>query len=154
MKLSILNLKTSNQEFLDFIVNEIHNAVVSTVDFQGKPSAQVCDLLMNKNNKLYIATSKDNQFFKNLINMPDIKIDGYKGDGTMGSCGFSITGKIKNINHQYLDEIFAKNLYLNDIYRNNLEQAKKDLRILEITILKADYLDHRTNPVFVRSFEF
>ena len=42
----ILTKQTTNQEFLDFA---------------GEPSAQVCDLLLNKNGKLYIATSNSKQ---------------------------------------------------------------------------------------------
>lgn len=51
----------------------------------------------------------------------------------MDYCGFSIRGTIKNVDHLYLDEIFAKNPYLNEIYADDLEGAKKDLRVLEIT---------------------
>ena len=46
MSVSILNDDTTNQEFLDFIVDEIHNAVVSSVNSDGDPAAQVCDMLM------------------------------------------------------------------------------------------------------------
>ncbi|WP_282806209.1 hypothetical protein [Lactobacillus isalae] len=62
----ILNNHTSNQEFLDFAVNQIHNVDVATTH-HGEPSAQVCDLLLNKNGKLYIATSSQNPFFRDLI---------------------------------------------------------------------------------------
>ena len=41
----ILNNHTSNQEFLDFAVNPIHNVDIVTTH-QGEPSAQVCDLLL------------------------------------------------------------------------------------------------------------
>ncbi len=92
----ILNNHTSNQEFLDFAVNPIHNVDIVTTH-QGEPSAQVCDLLLNKNSKLYIATSSQNPFFQDLINQPKVIINGYKGNGTMDSCGFSIRGTIKKI---------------------------------------------------------
>lgn len=151
--IDILNNHTSNQEFLDFAVNQIHNVdIVKT--HQGEPSAQVCDLLLNKNGKLYIAISSQNPFFQDLINQPKVIINGYKGNGTMDSCGFSIRGTIKNINHQYIDEIFEKNTYLNEIYADDIEAAKEDLRVLEITPQSADYLDHRTTPIFMRKFEF
>ncbi|WP_290079511.1 hypothetical protein [Lactobacillus taiwanensis] len=74
----ILNNHTSNQEFLDFAVNPIHNVDIVTTH-QGEPSAQVCDLLLNKNGKLYIATSSQNPFFQDLINQPKVIINGYKG---------------------------------------------------------------------------
>lgn len=148
-----LNNHTSNQEFLDFAVNQIHNVDVATTH-HGEPSAQVCDLLLNKNGKLYIATSSKNPFFRDLINQPKVIVNGYKGNGTMDSCGFSIKGIIKNVDHQYIDEIFEKNAYLNEIYADNIKVAKEDLRVLEITPQSAGYLDHRTTPIFMRKFKF
>ena len=47
-----------------------------------------------------------------------------------------------------------KNDYLNEIYANDIEGAKEDLRVLEITPKEAAYLDHRTHPIFTRKFEF
>ena len=149
----ILTKQTTNQEFLDFAVEQVHNADIVTTH-AGEPSAQVCDLLLNKNGKLYIATSSQNPFFKDLIAQPKVIVDGYKGDGTMDYCGFSIRGTIKNVDHLYLDEIFAKNPYLNEIYADDLEGAKKDLRVLEITPMTAGCLDYRTKPVFMRNFKF
>ncbi len=102
---SILNNQTSNEEFLEFATNEVHNVDVATTH-HGAPSAQVCDLVLNKNGKLYIVTSSQNPFFQDLIHQPKVIINGYKGDGTMDSCGFSIRGIIKNVEHEYIDEIF------------------------------------------------
>ena len=42
----------------------------------------------------------------------------------------------------------------NEIYADDLEGAKKDLRVLEITPITAGYLDYRTKPVFMRNFKF
>ena len=74
----ILTNQTTNQEFSDFAVEQIYN-----VDAHGEPSAQVCDLLLNKNGKLYIATSSQNPFFKDLIKQPKVIVNDYKGNGTM-----------------------------------------------------------------------
>ncbi len=150
---SILNNKTSNQEFLDFVVNEIHNADVVTTH-NGEPQAQICDLLLNKDGKLYIMTSSENPFFKDLLKQPQVIIDGYKGNGTMDSCGFAIRGTIKNVDHKYMDEIFTQNEYLNQIYAPNVKEVKKDLRVLEVTPKTASFLDHRVHPIFMRKFKF
>lgn len=151
---SILNNQTTNQEFLDFVVNEIHNAVVSTARKDDLPASQVCDMLLNKNEKLYMVTSYKNPFFDDLVANGHVNVDGYKGNGTMDSCGFSIHGTIKNVDHKYLDELFEKNQYLYEIYADDIKGAKKELRVLEITPIKAGYLDHRTKPIFNRHFEF
>lgn len=150
---SILTKETSNQEFLDFVVDEIHNADIVTTH-KGEPQAQICDLLLNKKGKLYIMTGKDNPFFKDLLSQPKVIVEGYKGEGTMGTCGFSLRGIIKNIDHEHIDEIFAKNQYLQEIYAPDVEKAKIDLRVLEITPKSASFLDHRTKPIFIKHFVF
>ena len=50
--------------------------------------------------------------------------------------------------------VMWKNDYLNEIYADDIEGAKEDLRVLEITPKEAAYLDHRTHPIFTRKFEF
>ena len=149
----ILTKQTTNQEFLDFAVEQVHNADIVTTH-AGEPSAQVCDLLLNKNGKLYIATSSQNPFFKDLIAQPKVIVDGYKGGRNDGLLRFFNSWYNQNVDHLYLDEIFAKNPYLNEIYADDLEGAKKDLRVLEITPITAGYLDYRTKPVFMRNFKF
>lgn len=67
---------------------------------------------------------------------------------------FQLEEQLKNINHQYIDEIFEKNTYLNEIYADDIEAAKEDLIVLEITPQSSDYLDHRTTLIFMRKFEF
>lgn len=83
----ILTKQTTNQEFLDFAVEQVHNADIVTTH-AGEPSAQVCDLLLNKNGKLYIATSSQNPFFKDLIAQPKVIVDGYKGERNDGLLRF------------------------------------------------------------------
>ncbi|MBP2057299.1 putative pyridoxamine 5'-phosphate oxidase family protein [Lactobacillus colini] len=155
MSVSILNNQTTNSEFLKFAVDEIHNVVISTVSNKKLPSAQVCDLLFTQNGKLYITTSKNNHpFFDDLDKSTNVLVTGYKGDGTMDSCGFSINAKVRNIHQELLDLAFEKNPYLYEIYQDNIAKAKQALQIFEITPKTAGYLDHRTKPIFYREFKF
>ncbi len=57
-------------------------------------------------------------------------------------------------NMNILTRFLKKNDYLNEIYADDIEGAKEDLRVLEITPKEAAYLDHRTHPIFTRKFEF
>lgn len=158
MSISMLNNKTNNEEFLSFIVDEIHNAVVSTVD-GDLPSAQVVDLLLKKNGKIYITTSIRNHPFFDALNNAEkedkiVLVNGYKGNGTMDSCGFSLKANIKNLKHEYIEEIFTKNPYLNTIYEKNIPKAKEILNVFELTPIRAGYLDHRVVPAYWREFLF
>ena len=58
----ILTNQTTNQEFSDFAVEQIHNVDVATT-YHGEPSAQVCDLLLNKNGYRYFKSKSILQRF-------------------------------------------------------------------------------------------
>lgn len=159
MTIPMLNNQTTNQEFLEFIVNDVHNVVVSTITEDGLPSAQVVDLLLLQEGKIYLTTSRRNHpFFDDLKraqqNNKIVLVNGVKGSGTMGSCGFSLRGTIKDLEHKYLEEIFAKNKYLNTIYEKNIPKAKEILHVFELTPISAGYLDHRRVPAYHRYFDF
>lgn len=50
--------------------------------------------------------------------------------------------------------MFEKNPCLNEIYKDDVEAAKRDLQVLEIAPKHCGYLDHRTDPIFMINFEF
>ena len=104
---SILNNQTSNEEFLEFATNEVHNVDVATTH-HGAPSAQVCDLVLNKNGKLYIVTSSQNPYFQDLIHQPKVIINGYKGDGTMDYVAFRFGEQLKMSNMNILTRFLKK----------------------------------------------
>ena len=64
------------------------------------------------------------------------------------------SGQGRSYYGRYFNKPAIKNFHLNEIYVDNVEAAKKDLGVLEITPKTASYLDHRTHPIFMRKFEF
>lgn len=155
MVVNTIDKKSSNQDFLDFIVDQIHNVVVSTADSKGDPQAQICDFMFNRDGKLYIGTSKKNPFYQALMeNNNKVVVSGYKGEDTMSSYGFSLKGTIADIGQKYQEEFFAKNPYLSQAFLNDLETEKKNMRCLEITPKSASFIDYRKQPIFLRHFSF
>ncbi|WP_260211784.1 hypothetical protein [Lactobacillus amylovorus] len=56
--MEFLNDQSTNTDFLEFVTDFIHNVVVSTVNEDGHPFAQVCDALYHDNNKLRVVLVK------------------------------------------------------------------------------------------------
>lgn len=149
-----LNDDSTNNDFLDFVTDDIHNAVVSTVDKYDHPYAQVCDMLYHTDGKLYLMTKEGNELFNCIKRAPELVITASKGDGTMGSIGIALKGKAYIVDHKYQSEIFATNPYLNQIYASHLEEAKEYMHTIEVQLESGSIYDIRLNPIYQRKFQF
>ena len=68
--MEFLNDQITNTDFLEFVTDFIHNVVVSTVNEDRHPFAQVCDSLYHDNNKLYIMTKNGNDPYNSSEHAP------------------------------------------------------------------------------------
>ena len=152
--MEFLNDKSTNTDFLEFVTDFIHNVVVSSVDEDGHPYAQVCDALYHDDDKLYIMTKKDNDLYNCIKRAPELVITASKGNGTMDSVGIAIKGEAHDVDHKFQDEIFTKNPYLNQIYAGHLEEAKEYMHTIEITPEVGSVYDIRIKPIYQRKFTF
>ena len=147
--MEFLNDQITNTDFLEFVTDFIHNVVVSTVNEDGHPFAQVCDSLYHDNNKLYIMTKKGNDLYNCIEHAPELVITASKGEGTMDSVGIAIKGKAYDADPKYQEKILAKK-----IYAGNLEEAKEYMHTIEIMPEVGSIYDIRIKPIYQRKFEF
>lgn len=143
--MEFLNDQITNTDFLEFVTDFIHNVVVSTVNEDGHPFAQVCDALYHDNNKLYIMTKKGNDLYNCIEHAPELVITASKGD----SMGIAINGKAYDADHKYQEKILAKK-----IYAGHLEEAKEYMHTIEIMPEVGSIYDIRIKPIYQRKFEF
>lgn len=125
------------------MTDDIHNVVVSTIDEDNHPYAQVCDVLYHTKNKVYFMTKKGNDLFKCIKRAPELVITASKGDGTMESVRIAVQGEAHNVDHKYQAEIFVKNSYLNEIYAGHLEEAKEYMHTIEVKVNQGSVYDIR-----------
>ncbi|WYJ88980.1 hypothetical protein A5888_000699 [Enterococcus sp. 9E7_DIV0242] len=138
------------EDYLQFLNEEIHSTVFSTVDNDGKPMSRVIDIMLVKENKLYFLTATTKPFYIQLLEKPYVSITGMKGEDSMSSVSITVNGEVREVGTKYLDEIFDKNAYMNEIYET--EESKKILRVFEVYKGTVSVFDLGTKPIYQNSF--
>jgi len=133
------------KECLDILVNQIHTVIIATNNQENHPITCAIDIMLSDDDNLYFLTAKGKNFYQRLINSPYISLTGIKGEDTMHSIAISINGKVKNIGSNKLDEIFAKNPYMKEIYPN--EDARNILKVFQIYEGIGEYFDLSKKPI-------
>ena len=133
-------------DYLKILSEEIHSTVVATVDKNGLPATRVIDIMLYDENGIYFLTAKGKAFYEQLTDKPYISLSGMTaGDGTMSKKAISISGSVKNISTEKLDEIFAKNTYMADIYPTN--ESRTALEVFHLYKGQGEYFDLTTKPI-------
>ena len=102
--------------YLNYLVNEIHRTVVSTLDDDGLPVTAAIDMMMADESGLYFLTARGKNFYDRLVRQKFLALTGTKGNGTMSSVAISVRGKVREEGPSRLDELLEHNPYMYDIY--------------------------------------
>lgn len=137
-------------DILKILQEDIHTTIIATVDENGYPYTCAIDMMLLENDKLYFLTARGKSFYQRLMSHPYISLTGLKGEDTMSSIAISLQGKVKNIGHEKLKDIFEKNSYMNQIYPN--QQSRDALEVFRIEECVGEYFDLRQKPIFRQSF--
>jgi len=140
----------TTQEILQILQEKIHTTIIATVDSQGKPYTCAIDMMLLEDEHLYFLTARGKAFYQRLMDQPQIALTGIKGEDTLSSISISLNGRVRNIGHEKLEEIFEKNDYMKNIYPNKM--AREVLEVFEITECSGEYFDLSQRPIFRQSF--
>lgn len=143
--------KMKLEDYLQFLNEDIHSTVFSTVDEDGRPKSRVIDIMLVKEKKLYFLTAMTKPFYDQLIERPYVSITGLKGEESMSSISITVNGEVREIGTNYLDEIFVKNPYMNDIYQT--EESKHVLRVFELYKGNVSVFDLSSKPIYRAVFD-
>lgn len=132
-------------KILETLQSEIHTTIMATVDEQGHPITCAIDLMLYKEDKLYFLTARGKPFYDRLMKQRYIALTGMKGKETMSTMAISLQGEITPMGHQYLEECFAKNPYMAEIYPD--ENSRDVLEVFEITRCHGEYFDLSKTPI-------
>ena len=138
----------NTHEILEVLINKIHTVIIATSQ-DNKPYTCAIDLMLVENNKIYFLTARGKSFYQRLSNN-NIALTGLKGEDTMSSIAITINGKVRNIKHEKLIEIFNKNPYMKTIYPN--KKARDALEVFEIYEYSGEYFDLSQKPIYRQSF--
>lgn len=117
-------------DYLSYVVDEIHTTVVATVDDEGLPVTAAIDMMDSDENSLYFLTAKGKGFYDRLMKQGFLALTGIKGEDTMSSVAVSIRGKVRALGYEGIPTLFAKNMYMHDIYPT--EDSMKALTVFQI----------------------
>ena len=71
------------KDYFSFLVNEIHTAVVATVDDEGLPVTAAIDMMDYDDDSLYFLTAKGKGFYDRLVKRGFLAFTALKGEDTM-----------------------------------------------------------------------
>ena len=114
--------------YLEILVEDIHSTVIATTDKDGKPVTRVIDMMLYDENGVYFLTAKGKEFYRQLMDQGYISLSSIKDKRSI-----SLRGKIKNIGHEKLDEIFEKNTYMQGIYPGDTRSVLEVFQLYEAT---------------------
>lgn len=140
----------TTHDILKILQEDIHTTIIATVDDKGIPYTCAIDMMLLEDETLYFLTARGKSFYQRLMKNPRIALTGLKGEETMSSIAISMQGKVKNIGHEKLTDIFEKNAYMYDIYPN--QQARDTLEVFEIYNYIGEYFDLSQKPIYRQSF--
>lgn len=140
------------QEYFDYIVNQMHSAVFSTVNGEGKPVTCAIDLMDYDESGLYFLTAKGKNFYDRLKANENIAFTAMKGEDTLSCVAVSIQGKTKEIGSDRLPDLFRKKNYMEKIYPD--PRSRSALTVFKIYEGTGEWFDLSKLPIERASFSF
>ena len=139
-------------EYLKYIVEQIHSTVAATVDKGGLPVTCVIDMMYADEDGLYFLTAKGKDFYRRLKDNGYIALSGIKGESTMNCAALSIRGKVREIGADMLPVLLEKNPYMLEIYPT--DESRKALTVFRIYEGVGEWFDLSKKPIERDSFSF
>ena len=139
-------------DYLRYIVDEIHTVIVATVDDEGLPVTAAIDMMDYDESGLYFLTAKGKSFYTRLKEKEYMALTGIKGKDTMSCVAVSVRGKVKEIGSGHLPKLFAKNSYMNEIYPT--EQSRQALTVFKLCEGNGEWFDLSKKPIERALFSF
>ena len=140
------------KDYLRILKEDIHTAVMATVDSEGHPVTRVIDVMLEDGETIYFITAKGKAFYRQLMEQKYISISGACGgegmdkkEASIHMKAVSIRGTVKNIGSGRLFEIFEKNPYMREIYPS--QASREALEVFCIAEGTGEYFDLSVKPI-------
>lgn len=140
------------ENYLKYIVDEIHSAVMATIDGSGRPITCAVDIMDYDENSLYFITAQGKDLYVRLKSKENIAFTAIKGSSGLCRAAVSVRGKAKEIGTERLENIFEKNQYMKNIYPD--KSSRNALRVFKIYEGTGEWFDLSKTPIERQSFSF
>lgn len=116
----------TKDDYLKILVEDIHSAVVATLDADGRPQTRVIDMMLWDEQGVYFLTARGKAFYDQLMAQQYIALSASKD-----KISVSLRGRVENIGTRKLDEIFDRNVYMQSIYPGDTRSTLAVFRLYE-----------------------
>ena len=140
------------EDYLSYIVKNIHTTVVATVDDEGLPVTAAIDMMDADAESLYFLTAKGKGFYDRLKKRGFLAFTAMKGKDTMSSVAVSVRGKVRELGFKRIPDLFAKNPYMNEIYPTTA--SREALTVFQRYEGNGEWFDLSKKPIERASFTF
>ena len=140
------------QDYLRYIVEEIHSTVFATVDREGRPVTCAIDMMDYDGSGLYFLTARGKNFYARLKENENVAFTAMKGEDTLSCVAVSVRGKAKELGPEMLPRLFEKNPYMSKIYPD--ERSRSVLTVFKIYEGTGEFFDLRKLPIERAEFAF
>lgn len=140
------------ENYLEYIVKDIHSVVIASVDSKNRPITCAIDIMDYDDSNLYFLTAKGKNFYGRLKSNPYISFTGIKGKDTLTSIAVSVQGQVREVGSEYLVSLFQKNSYMEQIYPT--PQSRTALTVFQIYRGTGELFDLSKRPIERFSFSF
>ena len=140
------------EDYLSYIVKNIHTTVVATVDDEVLPVTAAIDMMDADAESLYFLTAKGKGFYDRLKKRGFLAFTAMKGKDTMSSVAVSVRGKVRELGFKRIPDLFAKNPYMNEIYPTTA--SREALTVFQIYEGNGEWFDLSKKPIERASFTF
>lgn len=137
-------------EILKFLEQEIHSVIMATVDNNGLPVTCAIDIMDSDEAGLYFLTARGKGFYDRLKANGYVALTGMKGDSTLSCVAISVRGKVQELGSAFLQKLFEKNLYMNEIYPT--KQSRQTLTVFQLYEGSGEWFDLSKKPIERTSF--
>ncbi len=136
------------QNCLD-ILREIKDVAFATVNDEGKPEVRIIDVMIVEQDKLYFCTGRGKDFYRQLIEHPDVAVTGLNKEFQM----VRLSGKAETLPDQkfWIDRIFEENPAMNGVYPG---ESRYILEPFCISSGELEFFDLGKSPIYRKSFVF
>ena len=121
------------KNYLKILVEEVHSTIAATIGKDGHPQTRAIDMMLWDEKGVYFLTAKGKEFYAQLMEQGYIALS-----AVWNKKAISLRGKIQNIYHEKLEEIFEKNTYMQQIYPGDTRSALEVFRLYEA---EGEYFD-------------
>lgn len=136
------------QKCLD-ILRGIKDVAFATVNDEGKPEVRIIDVMIVEKEKLYFCTGRGKDFYRQLLEHPDIAVTGLNKEFQM----VRLSGKAEKLADQkkWIDRIFEENPVMNGVYPG---ESRYILEPFCIESGELEFFDLGKSPIYRESFVF